>query len=95
MRERELIKLYEAGERDFSRADLLGADLRETNLSGANLYWADLREADLSRSDLTDADLRWANLSRASLVGAKVTDEQLAQVYSLKGTTMPDGKVHS
>ena len=54
-----------------------------------------MREAGLGRADLTGADLRWANLDRANLAGAKVTDEQLAQVYSLKGTTMPDGTVHA
>ena len=40
------------------------------------------------------ADLSGADLSGANLKGATVTQEQLAQAKSLKGTIMPDGTIH-
>jgi uncharacterized protein YjbI with pentapeptide repeats len=47
-----LIKVYSAGTRDFSRANLRGADLRD-----ANLWWIDLEFANLSGADLVGANL--------------------------------------
>jgi len=52
---------------NFSRADLKGADLSDTNCQGCNLYRANLRE-----SNLDDADLRRANLSQADLTSVSV-----------------------
>jgi hypothetical protein len=68
---------------------LAGAYLKDTNLSGASLRDADLREAKLTGADLSDAYLAAANLE-----GATVSDEQLGEVESLEGTTMPDGSKH-
>ncbi len=48
-----------SGEHNGEKANLSGADLRDTNLSGA-----DLRYANLSGADLRDADLSNANTSR-------------------------------
>jgi hypothetical protein len=47
------------------------------------------------RLDLHDTDLYRANLQEANLQGAKVTEEQLADMRSLRGATMPDGSKHS
>jgi uncharacterized protein YjbI with pentapeptide repeats len=58
--------------------DLSQADLRETDLSGANLRGA----------SLTNADLRGANLTNAE----GLSEEQLAEVKSLEGATMPNGQ---
>ena len=79
MTAQELLEKYAAGERDFSGAGLLFANLNGANLSGANLTDTDLRGADLSCADLsnanfTDADLRGANLVGANLVGADLTN---------------------
>jgi len=54
------------------------------NLSGANL----------TEANLIEADLREANLSGTILERANVTPEQLKQVESLQGATMPDGTKH-
>ncbi len=44
----ELLERYAAGERDFSRVDLEGADLRGVELPRITLIEANLRNADLS-----------------------------------------------
>jgi len=73
---------------DLSGAILSGMNLREANLSGANLRKAELNEADLSGAWLSGADLSDANLSSAT----GITEEQLDQVESLEGATMPNGQ---
>jgi uncharacterized protein YjbI with pentapeptide repeats len=42
--------------------------------------------------NLSDAELSESNLTGADLSGAQVTHEQLAQVRSLDGVTMPNGQ---
>jgi hypothetical protein len=94
---------------DKRKEDLAGADLSYLDLSRLDLRDADLREANLRRSDLSHTDLRRANLEGANLArtvlyeadlrdarltGAEVTLLQLSQAKSLKGATMPDGRVH-
>lgn len=66
---------------------LQGLNLRGADLRGANLYQADLRNADLRNTKLENADLYEANLE-----GAQISDEQLAWTWTMRGTTMPDGK---
>ena len=80
---------------DLSQADLSNAVLSSALLIGANLTGAHLPKANLINADLRDADLRGARLEDATLKGAiSAQDEQLAKVKSLRGTTMPDGKVY-
>jgi uncharacterized protein YjbI with pentapeptide repeats len=86
---------------DLSETDLFGADMGDgANLSGAILIDANLSEADLSdaylfQANLSEADLIGADLSNARLNGAKgVTEEQLEQVKTLEGATMPDLSIH-
>ncbi len=81
---------------NLSRTEL---DEEPTNLAGANLSRADLTEANLAGANLenaylTDSNLTGANLHGADLERAIVTPEQLAKAQSLKGATMPDGKIH-
>ncbi len=71
------------------RADLRGADLRGVDLSGAFL-----ENANLSCANITDSLKICPYLRDVDLRGALVTNEQLAQVSSLKGATMPDGSKH-
>ncbi len=91
---------------NLSGAYLQRADLRQANLSGADLSGADLSDAIFFRKSYVtrafggtiilpnSANLSGADLSGANLSGAKFTDEQLAEVRSLKGAIMPDGKPH-
>ena len=78
---------------------LVRADLEEAALDRANLSLADLREANLFgaflvRADLQGANLEGANMSGVNLYEARVTDDQLAKVFSLKGALLPAGTVH-
>ncbi len=84
---------------NFSRSDLTGADLRnsesiQASFRFANLTNADLTDAELSRVDwdyavLTNANLSGANLSYSSFWSAKT----MAGVV-LSGATMPDKEIH-
>ena len=76
------------------RTTLADADLSYLNLSGTDLSGADLRRANLRRCDLTGVNLTGADLSGADLSAALVTNEQLAQVASLAGATLPDGTIY-
>jgi uncharacterized protein YjbI with pentapeptide repeats len=81
-------------------ANLSGADLRNATLSDATLTFTNLSGANLSHADLHACDMHNTNLAGADLTGANLRDviglqdEQLAQVKSLAGATMPDGTVH-
>ncbi len=75
-------------------ADLRGAYLQDAYLQGADLQGADLQGADLQGADLQGADLQGADLREVGLRGARVTDEQLADTWSLQRATMPDGSEH-
>jgi uncharacterized protein YjbI with pentapeptide repeats len=91
---------------NLNGAYLQRADLRQANLSGADLSGANLSDAIFFRTSYVpralsgtiilpnSANLSGADLSGANLSGAKFTDEQLAEVRSLKGAIMPDGKPH-
>jgi len=73
--------------------------LEDGSLEGAYLSYANLRNVDLSGADLdgarlTKAQLHGANLSGADLVGTTLKVSQLAQVGSLRGASMPDGKLY-
>ena len=64
------------------KAELTGANLRESDLSSANLsgsclIMADLTEANLREADLNGADLREARLSRADLSEANLSRADL------------------
>lgn len=80
---------------DLSQADLNGASLSGAQLAEANLCGVHLSRANLVGADLKDADLRGARLDETILRGVtSVKAQQLAKVKSLRGTTMPDGKVY-
>ena len=78
----ELIARCEAGERDFSwanlyQADLSGAVLPRAVLYHVNLSGANLKGANLDSADLIGANLREANLREANLSGAKLREADL------------------
>jgi len=102
LQDAHLIGLGSSNIVNFYGADLRGADLRgadlhfalllHVTLRGANLYGADLDRADLSNADLYHADLSGAILSGANLSNVQnLTQQQLDQVYSCTGTTLPPG----
>ena len=95
---------------DLSYANLSGAILRGAILRRADLSYANLSGAIFSsmtyvpralggtllvipnRADLSGADLSQSNLKDAKGI---TIDELEKQAKSLKGATMPDGKIHS
>lgn len=73
----QLLKRYADGTRDFSWADLRGANLVGASLPGINLYRADLTGATLERADLRQANFLKANLTRTNLSQADLTGANL------------------
>jgi len=70
------------------RMDLIGADLRKTNLRGADLRGAFLIASDLRGTDLNGADLIGADLRDANLKGANLTNSMFitqSQINTAKG----------
>lgn len=70
------------------RLDLIGADLRKTNLKGADLRGAFLIAANLRGVDLSGADLIGADLRDSDLRGANLTDSIFitqSQINTAKG----------
>jgi len=76
---------------ELQEANLDDADLYGDILKGAKLDDADLQGADLEGADLQGADLEGADLERTDLERARVTPEQLAKAWRLKGATLQDG----
>lgn len=84
---RDLLAAYNAGERDFRRANLSHVSLSGANLSrvslsgailsGATLDGATLYDAALSGANLSYANLSHANLSRTNLDGANLDGANL------------------
>lgn len=85
------VSLWQA---NITQVVLMSANLQGARFSKANLQDADLSDANMQGADFSDANLQNASLHWASLKDAKVTEEQLAKVHSLKGVTMPDGTTH-
>ena len=85
-----------AMQRDLSRADLAGANLREANLNGADLraaklWLADLGGADLRRANLRNTDLRESNLVGADLRETNLQDTNLTGARYDSNTRWPSG----
>ncbi len=77
---------------DLSDAELSEVNLAEANLSRADLSFADLNGAYLSGARLSSARLDLAILHFADLSNDKgITQQQLDQVYTCKGATLPKG----
>ncbi len=80
----------------LNHANLAGCDFRNSNLEKANLIAADLLAAYMGGASLKGAKFREADLENANLTGANLQDsdiseQQLANLASLRGATMPDG----
>jgi uncharacterized protein YjbI with pentapeptide repeats len=90
--EKDLVRLYGEGKRNFSRVDLqsahlqgvrlqnirlIMANLQGANLQGANLVEAKLRGADLNKANLYNADLRKADLRKTDLRKADLRETDL------------------
>ena len=91
--------VIDLGKANFSGIVLFAPTLSGVNLNGVSLVSADLKEADfvgadLGSSFLQNADLTDADLSGANLQDAVISSEQLRQVKSLEGATMPDGTLY-
>ncbi|MEM7593379.1 MAG: pentapeptide repeat-containing protein [Cyanobacteria bacterium P01_A01_bin.83] len=78
----ELIRLYQEGQRDFSKeylrstsftnCNLDSVDFSQANLKFAKFYNANLSNANFAESDLSKAKFRNANLQNADLSNAKL-----------------------
>lgn len=81
----ELIKRYEAGERNFQGANLSGLYLHWAVLNEANLSQTNLSEAYLNRAYLSGADLSHANLQQANLTGGELSEANLNHANLTQG----------
>lgn len=70
-------RLVALGDREMTRANLVGADLSRAPLSGVSLREADLSAAKLDGADLGAADLTGALFFGASAVGANLTEARV------------------
>ena len=68
-----------AAERDFRKANLVGADLAKLNLSRVDFSGADLSCADLSGSNLSGARLHGATLFESRLDGCELLGADLSE----------------
>jgi len=89
----ELLRRYDAGERDFAGAELDNSvlDLRDVTLEGcdfsecwitadfrgANLKFVNFASANVKTCDFSNADLRDANFSRAALDATRFVGAEL------------------
>lgn len=85
-------------EASLAYADLNGANLSRATLDDTSLGDANLSGAYLSSASLLDTDLLATNFSGANLSGAYLgtqyfTQQQLNQVSSCKGATLPEGLI--
>ena len=80
----DLIRGYEAGERNFRGINLQGLkilrnlNLSDIDLSQANLNFVDLTGTNLSGANLTNAQLSGAELNQANLSGANLQGARLS-----------------
>jgi hypothetical protein len=77
-----------------SRGWLDDGSLEGAYLSHANLRGVDLSGSDLEGARLTRAKLHGSGLSSAILEGTTLKAKQLAQAHSLRGASMPDGRLY-
>lgn len=90
MKAAELLRLYEAGKRDFRGENLrgqifIGKDLSDIDLSGANLSEADFSGANLSGANLNAVQALMANFERAILTGALIEEWDIGRGTNLDG----------
>lgn len=67
-----IVSAIRDGKKNFSRADLSGAEIFDANLEGFEFVGADL-----SHSDLTHCNLRGADLTKAKLVNSRLWNADL------------------
>lgn len=82
----------DTGGQEGERAELLGANLSESNLSGANLYMVNLSESNLYMANLIGADLSGAKLIGANLSGANLSESNLYRT-NLRGANLSEAKL--
>lgn len=83
----ELLRLYTAGEREFSGVDLSGVKLKGVeligvNFSNGNLSNANLAYADILRSNLQQVKKSVANLDNTRIDEWDLTDANLIPIQS-------------
>jgi uncharacterized protein YjbI with pentapeptide repeats len=75
---------------DLTKAELVGASLRNANLTRARLFRADLSQADLTGARLQDTDLLNADLSGATWIDGKTVCAQGSVGQCNPGSARPE-----
>lgn len=88
----ELLHRYADGERRFSRANLVNADLRDAKLRDIDLAQSDLRGADLRNADFRNSNFAEANLTGANFRSAKLVSSNFAKA-NLEGANLQNAAV--
>ncbi|WP_071517049.1 pentapeptide repeat-containing protein [Geitlerinema sp. PCC 9228] len=91
--EKTLQKRYGEGIRDFSRADLSGANLVRFSLENVNLKTAILENANLLASNLGAANLTGTNLNNANLNNVNLA-RAIIMAASLQGASLKGADLH-
>ncbi len=103
MKDRELLKLYKKGERDFSNQLLYNSrsqrrfviidipNFSNKILTEINLSYSTLKGANFTGANLTGANLTGANLTSANLIGADLIKADLRGAIYNDETTFPEG----
>ena len=85
MKATELLKLYEAGRRDFRGENLRGQNFKGKDLSGADFSGTDIRSANFTNANLTKANFTKAKagLQRRWAIGLLILSFLLSGVSGL------------
>ena len=75
--QREIVKEYAKGRRDFKFINADGVDLAGADLTGSSFYCSSLQGADFGDARLTHVQFKAANLSFANFEGAQVNSTDL------------------
>ena len=78
-RSAKIVSAIKDGKKNFSRADLSGAEIFDANLEGAEFVGADLSNCNLTHCNLRGADLTKAKLVNSRLWNADLTGANLTE----------------
>ncbi len=81
--EKDIIKLYKTGVRDFSNikaplSDFSGIDLSRASFKNSDLKYSSFFKANLTNVDFSGTDLKWSDFSFSNVKGAKFTNANLS-----------------
>lgn len=89
-----IVSAIKDGKKNFSRADLSGAEIFDANLEGFEFVGADLSHSDLTHCNLRGADLTKAKLVNSRLWNADLTGANLTEA-DLTGSDLSNACLHN